>query len=418
VLLIPIDSFPHFPVSSVYRPLAILPLLGVLFYAVFSGKLNLFGVFLGLISLLLGLHAVATTVVFDYPTEHLSKSIATSLLLAVMLSAFSVVFNPRIISPGERRRIFGFASFLALVCTFLFVVIQFLSSSIGALQSLSNELTSLISYRSVGRVQGMSGEPSQLIRNTMLIGMFSMLLNRGVVRLLSIALCSFIVLVSGSTYGYLLIAIFAVIYIVLFEIKALANIKVLSGCIVFSVLLSYFYTYHMGAYSQNKVNKVVEVFDNPGSLVEVIETDGSIFQRLMNPYIGFTSFGLDNVFGRGLDTYRYEYPNQILTKYSYALEFDTVANAVSGHDYITPKSLYSKVYFELGWLLFGFMLFAYLLLYIKVFRTSFGSDKYILRFSFCLAIVYPINTDSVIFFNYWVSIMVILSSVYYRSRLF
>lgn len=418
VLLVPVDSFPYFPVDSVYRPLAILPLTAVIFYAIFSGRFNLLGVLVAVFSLSLGLHSILTTLIYDFPTEHLPKSLSTTVLLAIMLSAFSVIFNPRIISPEQRRFALGTASFLALVCTFMFVLIQFLSSSMGILQGVSNEVTSLFSYRSVGRVQGLSGEPSQLIRNTMLIGIFSILLNRHILRAISIGMCFFIVLVSGSTYGYLLIAILIAVYIFLFELKAIANIKVLAVVAAFSIFLSYFYSNHMGSYSKNKIDKVVEVVENPQSLVTVVETDGSIFQRVMNPYIGFTSFGLENIFGRGLDTYRYEYPDQILLKYVYAIEFDTVENAVVGNNYITPKSLYSKVYFELGWFVFGSMIFSYLFFYFKVLRTKYESDKHLLRFSFCLAVVYPINTDSIIFFNYWVLVMILVSSIYYRSRLF
>jgi hypothetical protein len=418
VFLIPVDSFPYFPVDSVYRPLAIFPLTGVIFYAIFSGRFNLLGVLVALFSLVVGLHSIATTLIYDHPTEHLPKSVITAVLLAIMLSAFSVIFNPRIVSPEIRRSILGSASFLALLATFSVVLIQFLSSSMGILQGVSNELTSLFSYRSVGRIQGLSGEPSQLIRNSMLIGTFSILLNRYTIRVISIGMCFFIVLVSGSTYGYLVIAIFIAIYILLFEIKAIANIKVLVALVVFSIFLSYFYSNHMGSYSKNKIDKVVEVLESPQSLVEVVEIDGSIFQRLMNPYIGFTSVGFDNVIGRGLDTYRYEYPDQILIHFPYALKFETVQNAVVGNNYITPKSLYSKVYFELGWLIFGLMLLSYLFLYFRVLRTRYESDKYMLRFGFCLVVVYPINTDSIIFFNYWILVMILVSSIYYRSRLF
>ena len=418
VLLVPLDSFPYFPVDSVYRPLAILPLTVVVFHAIALGRFNLFGMVVAILSLCLGLHSIATTLILDYPTDHLPKSVITTVLLAIMLSAFSVIFNPRIISPEERRMIIGSASFLALLGTFLFVILQFASSSLGVLQGLSNELTSLFSYRSVGRVQGLSGEPSQLIRNTMLIGMFSILLNRNITRLLSLIMCFVIVLVSGSTYGYLSIAIFIFFYVVLFELKAIANIKVLASLVVFSILLSYFYSNNMGSYSKNKIDKVVEVIERPGSLSTIVENDGSIFQRLMNPYIGFTTFGIENIAGRGLDSYRYEYPDQISMKYSYALEFETVENAVIGNNYITPKSLFSKIYFELGWFSFFAVIIAYFFVYFRVCRSRFFSEKYILRISFCLAIVYPINTDSIIFYNYWIVIMILVSSIYYRARLF
>lgn len=413
--LIPFDSFPIFPLDSIYRPVSIFPLAIIVIYTVCYTRFSYRSIFILLVCLFLIFHSLFFTLVYDYPLDHIKKSIFTLCILAVLLFALENSFN--LISRHDLVKIISKASFYSLTITFIFCFIQFLPVLTGYGRDISEAITSLVSYRSVGRIQGVSGEPSQLFRNVLLLGIFSIILNASYKRYFSFFMTSFILIISGSTYGYLTLLLFIGGYLLFFESRKVFSLKFIFLFVFSFSLFSLFYTQFVDGYTKDKMDKVFFVLSEPAALQEVFEEDGSIFQRVVNPYIGFTSTGFENIFGKGLDTYRYTYPSEIMERFPFAYDFDMVYKAVSGESYITPKSLYSKVYFEFGWL--SFILFAslYVYFYIGIKSNPSLDNSILIKSAFCLLVVYPINTDSIIYVNFWILVLFIYHSIRIKKPL-
>jgi hypothetical protein len=210
-----------------------------------------------------------------------------------------------------------------------------------------------------------------------------------------------LLLISGSTYGYITIILFLFFYVLFFESKLIFNYKFIFLALFFASLFSFFKESFFDSYTLNKVNAVTSVLMSLDmSIIQsILERDGSIFLRAMNPIIGFMTGSYSNFLGVGLDGYRYVYPDMISQFFPYATSFSTVAAAVNGENYITPKSLYSKVFSELGLIPFLIMIFYYIYLYLHILRLKNNSP--ILKLFFVYLVVVPINNDSIIYFNYF-----------------
>lgn len=414
IFLVPFDSVPFLPISSVYRPICIIPLFLVFFYIVFTKSFHkrywlLFGVCFFLV-----VQSSFMVYFYHFPTDHLPKMLLTLVLMFLTLISIHYFFCTKDVTSQTKRVIIAQASFVSLTISFSFCVLQFLGKYFE-LHDVSSHLTSYVSYRSVGRIQGVSGEPAQFVRNVIFLGLLSVAFNRGLVRLLAMTMSLFCLLISGSTYGYIILVLGGLLYIFLFDIKVIMNKGATSFFAISLVVFFLFYNNLMGSYTKNKINKFVRIIKNPKEIEQVLVNDSSIFQRVMNPYIAFTSKGVGNVAGTGLDTYRYIYPDQIIENYPYALCFHTVSQAVVGGRYITPKSLYGRIYIELGWGGFVTLTFLYIYFYYQIIKTKQGRHSTLLGFSFVVTLIYPMNTDSIIFFNYLFLMVLIWCCV--RGRL-
>lgn len=273
-------------------------------------------------------------------------------------------------------------------------------------QIISEQITLLFSYRTVNRMQMVSGEPAMMVRNILLLGTLIYFFYYGKYRKIVLTLVVFFLLVSGSTYGYMTIFLLIVTYMILFKPKLLFNIKVLLGILLMVFSLSISMSVFFDSYTRNKINIVLKTFSNldADTVMTVVQSDGSAFQRIMNPVIGFMSGDSTDYLGSGIDGYRYLYPHYINEYFPFAIDYLTVNAAVEGNSYITPKSLYSKIYAELG--IVPFILFmSYLIyLYISIIKLR---NKIYLPFLFSLSIVYILNTDSIIYLNYFFTLIFI-----------
>jgi general stress protein CsbA len=218
---------------------------------------------------------------------------------------------------------------------------------------------------------------------------------------------------SGTTYGYVLTAIGFLLYVLLFNRAILFNKYVAIALVFILSVFPFLYKYSFDQYTVNKLDLVTNVIHDPESIKGYLEKDGSAFQRVMNPYIAFKSVSYSYGFGTGLDTYRYVYPQYILSEYRYALKHQSVREAVEGKNYITPKSLYGKIFTEIGVL--PFAIFSILIFY-GVYRigriSTLNPDKLFVECAMVIFLLYGINNDSIIFVNSYILIYMI----YYLTK--
>ncbi|NLY04322.1 MAG: hypothetical protein GXZ15_05760 [Campylobacter sp.] len=273
-------------------------------------------------------------------------------------------------------------------------------------KNISEQITLLFSYRTVNRMQMVSGEPANMVRNLLFLGILIYFFYHGRYRKISLFALVFFLLVSGSTFGYLTIFLFILVYMLLFKPLLIFNIKTIFIFLCMAFSLYFLMQTFLDDYTLGKINIVLQLLFNANidTLIKIVSSDGSAFQRIMNPIIGFMSGSSTNYLGTGIDGYRYIYPIYINEHFQFALEFSQVYDAVVGETYITPKSLYAKVYAELGILPFIFFISYLIYLYISIKKLR---KKLFLPAMYSLSIVYILNTDSIIYLNYFFMITLI-----------
>lgn len=399
IFLFPIDSFPLFPTGNVYRPISVFFLIFYVFVWLFFSKkvfLKSHDIIVIALSLFFFIQSLFTSYFIFDSFEHIPKTIITLILCCVILFTTNDYFyRHRFKIPLNKIIKVLKASFL-LCCIIGFIQLM---GIIGVIpNSFQSFVTKLFSYRSVGRMQMVSGEPSMMFRHLLLFLAFFLGVKTMKNRKLYITLVSFFIIFSGSTYGYVLLVLCFSIYILLFRFSILLKPMLIFSVIITIFILTVLYSYFLDQYTVNKIDLVISVFSNPDTITNYLKRDGSFFQRLINPLIGFQStidfYGL----GTGLDTYRYVYPRYILEDYPYALNHSSVRSAVEGTNYITPKSLYSKLISELGVLPFFLYLLFFIKMWVLILRKKYN-NKLLVQFIFILCLVYGINTDTIIYVN-------------------
>ncbi len=400
IFFIPFDSFPIFPVSSVYRPVSVLFLLVPFFLILYRGKLRSSDVMVLFVTLLVLIHSFYLSVVLFGVYEQLPKVMITALLSAIIIIVLAHQFEE-----AENKE-----KFLARISAVIFFSLFFVSM-IGALQllsklglapkSLTRSITLLFSYRTTDRIQMVSGEPSMLVRNLMFCWPFIYFYYKGRYRKLALAIIVIFLLLSGSTYGYLILMFFVAAYMVLFRFSLRNVLAIVVLGAFMGGFLFYAYQNFLDNYTRQKLEKVVAVAQDPRALQVVVSVDGSIFQRVINPTIGFMSGDYNYFMGVGLDNYRHIYPEYIMEHFPYAMSYETVKAAVDGVQYITPKSLYSKIYSELGILPFVVFLGYLAYVYYRIRKLNRETKLYkFLAFCFSLSVVFVLNMDSIIYVNF------------------
>ena len=408
IFFLPVDSFPLFPMDTVYRPLSIVFLVIPLFLYILKGRLHFYTPWLILASFFIFTHSLISTELLFEKNEHIKKAGLTLFLLVILLVSLFTIINDGLKNNKEVFFDFlGVSAFCALVLMIAVAFVQILMK-IGFLPVyVSDQVTHLFSYRSSQRVQSVAGEPAQMVRSlVLLIALVYFFYFKSFRKLMLFS--GFIVLIlSGSTYGYLTIFLMFIVFFIFFKPSYIFNKKILLLFFILSISFSFLRESFLDDYTNAKIDAVWSVFSSMSfdMLSVVLQSDGSIFQRAINPTIGFMSGPYSNFLGVGLDGYRYVYPEIINQYFPYALNFAMVEDAVYGDAYITPKSLYSKVFSELGIVPFLLMFFYYFWLFfaIKKKHKVIGFP----HFLFVYILIIPLNTDSIIYFNYVFSLVLL-----------
>ncbi len=421
IFFLPFDSFPIFPVSSTYRPISVLCLLVCFVIRVFDGKLRKADLIIAVLTLIMGTHAVFGAYWYFGEYSHLLKTFITLILFFVIIASLNNILLALIRKHGIDYTLNFITKIFIVSLSFLCIIgaIQFLAS-IGIIpNSVSRSVTLLFTYRmsDSGRLQLVSGEPSMLVRNLLTILPFLYFYYFGKFkRLFYVAIASFLIL-SGSTYGYLIIVFFAVFHLVFFHLTVKNIRKVLLAGTFFILVLVGSYQNFLPDYTKKKLDRVVQFTSDPRNIETIISVDGSIFQRVVNPYIGFVSGEYSSFLGIGLDNFRYVYPEYVLRLFPFAARYGAVKDVISGENYITPKSFYARVFSELG--LIPFLMYMLFLLYLYIKIRQIKRDKSLYSFvsiCFTLSVVIMISWDSLIYFNLlFLQVLIVLILKFQKS---
>jgi hypothetical protein len=403
VFFIPFDSFTLFPLSSTYRPVSML-IVPIGFLIIFRGgylkNLELIPIILAILMIV---HAIIMSAIFFGEYDHLVKVAITTILMGIGLIVFMRFHdNYHLLKEEHLQRLTNIFAY-SLAFMLAIGMMQF-ATRVGLFPYvLSKKITLLFSYRSTGRLQMVSGEPSMMFRNLLLIWPFIYHFYKGPLRKAFLYLIVFFLLVSGSTYGYMILFILLGTHLMLFNYTTKNALFAVAGLLVLVSFLFYAYSTFLDDYTKRKLEKVVFVLTDPVNVARVLSSDSSIFQRTMNPIIGFLSGGYSYFLGLGLDNYRYIYVDYINEYFPYALKYKAVDKVVQGTQYITPKSFYARVYTELGvvpFLLFvGFMI----LLWRRVHNIKKRGAQQLYSFTsklYSICVVTLITGGSLIYVNF------------------
>lgn len=407
IIFMPIDSFPYFPVDSVYRPLSIIFLMPAMILYFLKGRVSKVFPWVLFFSFAFFLHSLVTTELLFSKNEHLFKTAVTLCLFFVLVTTLFTIFNDGIKDKDAFLHCIGLASFASLVLMLIVAFIQILMK-LGILPvTLSDHVTYFFSYRSSQRVQSVSGEPSQMVRSLILLMLLVCYFYTGKFKKIALISAFFVLAFSGSTYGYLTIILMVFFYFLFFKFSYFFNVKFLLFFSLFCFVFFLFRNEVLDTYTNKKIDAVYSIFStlDLNVLNAILQRDGSIFQRVINPVIGFMSGSYSNYLGVGLDGYRYIYPEIIINNFPYAMNYSTVKSAVLGVDYITPKSLYSKIFSELGVSVFLIFVLYYLWLYLRIKQRC--SKVGFPQLMFVYVLVLPLNTDSIVYFNYFFSLIIL-----------
>lgn len=401
VFLLPLDSSPFFPLNNQYRPLSFFFLLPAAFAFLLDRQWSRHDLWVALLLSLAGVHAVALALGLLGRWEHLPKALLSLLILGISLIATRYCLR-HAANLGREKVLasLGRVATWSLYLIFAVGAVQ-LAGIAGLLpQSLSEGFTLLFSYRTVNRLQGISGEPSWMVRYLMLFGLLHVFFYRGKGRFLSLPLLGLFLLLSGSAYGYLTVLLSGALYLIVFRLNRRSLL--LLGLISLLSLagLSQIRHYEGTNYTFRRLSNIARIVAEPEALFLILEREGSMFQRIMNPIIGFQSGPKTFFLGTGLDGYRYVYPDLVRERYAYALAFEQVYEAVTERSYITPKSLYAKIFAELGLLPFLACLLAigygFWVLRWRKGPLPVPPTRRFAQLLFCVSLVSVLNTDSII----------------------
>jgi len=418
IIVMPLDSFPLFPIETVNRPLSVFFLIGYLTTLYIKREsISKIG-----IKYILTVSVILCVSVILWLNGFVEKSIIYKTLLhyfIVIIYGLSCIeffksssFRYDEFDAGMR----GVFLFLSLIIIPVSVIQLFGRLDIFP-PSVVENITSLFSYRNVeDRIQGISGEAAQSFRFIFLFLIFyiaKLKIN------ITVFIIYFLLLIfSGSTFSIILLLLTGLIYILLsvgsfFTLRNIFLVCVLGIIFVgsFQIFLKF-----SNDYTLSKIEIITQLLRNPSEAVILLEefSDGSAFVRLVNPIIGFIIFWDSSFIGVGANSYHYYYYPIIEQYFPFAVNFSSVAAVGSAEEIITAKSMLSKVSAEFGLvgLLVVFVLFgkSYYIL-----KTSVKySDKYSFiknKALFSYLIVLFCFTESYIYFPFFIVLSYFLISL-------
>jgi hypothetical protein len=375
LMLLPIDSFPYFPIETSNRPIWVLPFVAIYLYQIIrSGKLRrTFIIMIGMAAYLI-IKSLFLYVVYSYPSY--SGLIKGSMLLVLLLPTAGGVYSYFCFlrSKYGKKYLQKLAEILvlsSLVPMFLggLQLLKFLHLPFGG---LAEPITRLLSNRYGGgaRLQMSMGEPAWASTYLIFIFLFTLFHYKGKYKkLLLFSYTGFFVL-TGSTLGFLYALGAVFIYLVfMLKPKYILRLALLALLALIGIIQLYS---RLPLYTQIKIEMLADLVSNL-SVKEVLALaakDWSFLTRFLNPIIGFklgvSSYGL----GIGLEAFQYHIIGELK-----ALDFtgplsETDVRGLLGSGG-TPKFLLAKIFCELGLIPFlGFCIFFARLLWVNFKRKD------------------------------------------------
>lgn len=383
------DSLPYFH-FSVYRPLAMFPMFAASFLLLFTGFRFRKGDGLLLAFALYSIgHSLAAAV--GYEDMGSSFKHAVTVLFGLAMYRVSVYVaeqtkeDPALIGRISACVIAAFIPPLAAGLLQLADALIVRSGFSGAWTGLFSEKV----YK--GRMQMLSGEPSWAAIHLLTGGLLALDLYKRGFRQHRYLLAGIAVLLvlSFSAYAYMVLLIALLIYVLTTGKHRGRMIVALAACVwIVAVGVPYLLeAFKVSGYFTDRFQFNFE---------RLMQSDNSVFVRLVFPAIGFMEFAQHPLVGVGGGFYYREFTDHLLRHFSQGLGFKEVYDLVFLHpEWATPRNLLSKVFAEEG--LIGAALFIGYL--VSTFRRA-GAHPYA-KFAAALGVSLVMNFDSYAFVNFW-----------------
>lgn len=418
LVLLPFDSVPFWPLDNQYRPISVF-FIFIAFVLTFK-KFSLTKPGLVFLFSLLFLNAYSLFLFYSFHQYIVFSSAVKFLVVSVVaFFAFEGIYKVgcRMINVLGRDAFFLLLSkvfLFSLLLTIPIFLLQVLAAINFIPDSVASTVTNYFSYRTVdNRVQLFSGEASMMFRNLLLVVIITSVFIEGKIRLFILFYFLVVLILSGSTYSIVILCVFGLLYYFVFlklSLKFVFQLVCVSSLLFFVLWM---YKQNANDYASGKLDIVFELASNPLDFFTLVASsgDGSAFQRLINPVIGFMVMEHTRYFGGGAESFFLFYPGMISENFPYAMKFESVKAVIIGDTYITPKSLFAKLGAEFGFLgLGGYTLFI-LYLKLKISRLHSISDKRtftLLKLLFCYIVICSLNQDSYMYLNLLLSVALIL----------
>ncbi len=356
IFLLPFDSSPFAP-GGVIRPLSIYPALAyflLYFKLPFKIKRTSLHGTIAVIGLIV--YTLFTNIIFFHTIMGFLKFLYNVLFISIygfiIWDYLNVFTKENSISQfwKDLTRLWVFASiFPCFMGLMQLIFINFLD------RGIIDSITSLLVYKTTGRIQLTFGEQTfsviyLLLSIVLVYSFFPKRLSKYFILLIY----AFLFLASASTYGFMVVVISLIVYVVVFRVKAFFKM-VFFGAITVLILVSIFQ--YLPEYTQNRLLTIQEIFKNYEVFLQVASNDDSIFLRIVNPFIAIVSLKYTYFVGTGGDSFGYIYPEILLEKFSYVANNPQIKPIVEGEIRTTPKNMYAKLLAEFGIVIGGYMLY-------------------------------------------------------------
>lgn len=397
ILTIPYDSLPFF-YYSIYSPSNIVFIVPAFILLIFTRlKVSKPGKYILVFTFVSFFHSLVSGLI----NNDLHTSIKHIVTLVVMISSFFVAEYSFSIKENYKvyTRTFMWAFALSLLTGSLQLLNQF-----GLNISFIRWFTSLFVTRLYEvRMQMLSGEPSWAVLHLLVLIPFLVWSNyASKLKNFIIIIAVLLFFLSFSSYGYAVVLLSLIMYILInFNMKSifkyiLLTISLLALIEGIDVLIQL-----MGINSYYSHRFDISFYFNNN----VLEEDGSMFVRVVFPYIGILEF-LEFPLGCGGGFYYVNAGKYLVEFFDYGLKYYEVLNYYINNT-MQPICLYAKLLAEEGIL----SLFLFYSFYLVLKRCINKREKYI----WCLAIALNFNFASYACVDFWI-LLGALSGGFFREE--
>jgi len=417
--LMPIDSFPIFPTSNVYRPISFFPIF--IYWAltiIQKHKLWRSDVRILILIIIAIIYTFFCGFFWHNSLDGFLKFVLNAFICFVFVSATRNFVKNLKMSVPEILEYFSKVLIIASLIPILLGWLQLFSRFNFIPDNIAYSITSFFSYRvNLSRIQWASGEPSMGFRFIAMSFLFILLFYKEnlIVKYFFIINFLILLLLSGSTFGYLFILIVLFFYFLLFPKYSKKFFLRLIILLFLGVVLFVEIFHYLPDYTTSRLIKIVELLKdlNLNNLLALASVDGSTFLRLFNPVIGVIMSIKNYGFGIGGEYYYVQYIEVVKEYFPFAVHFSSVNKVLIGASIITPKSLYRKIIAEFG--LIGISIFLSFLYRIYKRIKKMDSAKLAWLFTFMCTMI--LNTGSYIYIDFiFLAVLLYQISLYKLPR--
>lgn len=353
LLLLPIDSFRYFPLSTDNRPIWVIPFILLFFYVLLQKQtIKRYVLVFSFLAIYYIIKSFLLYNAYQYPNyAGLIKGAVILVLLIFTLGGlihFLKMLQKR--HGDEFKAVLAKLLLYSSILPLLLGIIQLFNVlGIQFLGKYSIPITHFFSvrYNSEIRLQLTTGEPAWAATYLIFVFLFVFLFYTGRYKKLILIVYSLFFLLTGSTLGFLYATIIGSIYFLLF-LKRRDLFKIIVFLAASILCMVYVYDL-LPEYTKHKIGLVSGLISDLSirQILFFASMDFSFISRFLNPVIGF-KLGIDGyLFGIGIEAFQYHVLDQLK-------EWGLLDGATEGYKNAllssggTPKFLFSKIFCELG----------------------------------------------------------------------